>query len=313
MNKQRSTEIKVGVVTLVSLLLFVLALVFGRGVNLRGSQPTVKMLFPNSGGLELSSPVAVNGVKRGTVTAVEPYNNAVLVTATLDNINDLKKDATARLLMLEITGGKKIEIAPGASADALASGDMIQGKTAADVSELIALVGDVADNAKSIIKKLDTVMTSATELLADGQVILDTKKAMHHLSSVAETADNLLARNRSSLQATFDDLRVLSSDLRNIAHTNGPKVDSLVNRIDKLVVSANKFLGNTEKTMRGADTLIAQINGLVRDVRTNEGGLAYKLVYDKQFTARLDSLVLSLRRILDMDGVNVNVRLGTRP
>lgn len=313
MTNQNAKEIKVGIVTLVSLVVLIAGIVFGRGLTLRSNQPTLTIFFRSSGGIDVSAPVSVNGVKRGMVTRIEPYNNGVLVTTTMDNLADIKKDAVARLLMLEITGGKKIDIAPGQSSKSVQSGDQIQGHSSADISELIALVGDVADDAKNIVRRLDTVLTSATALLADGKVVNDTRQTLAHLRSLSQSADALLTNNRAGLQTMVDDLRILSSDLKKMAHQSAPKIDTLLGRVDNTIVHADNFLLTSRQTLFRADTLIANITAIVGDIRTKKQTLLHRLVYDESMGTKLDSLLISLRRVLDIDGVNVNLRLGTRP
>jgi phospholipid/cholesterol/gamma-HCH transport system substrate-binding protein len=314
MNTQRSTEIKVGAVTILSLFLLVGGIIVGRGLNVASGKPTVTMLFPNSGGLDASSPVFVNGVKRGVVASVEPQASGVLITATLDNTADIRQDAAAKILMLEITGGRKVEITPGTSSTALPAGMAIRGATAADVSDVIALVGDVGDDAKRIIKRLDTAVAELNHLLGDGQFVADTRQTMRDLRSVAHNADDLLTRNKGNLQRTLDNLADVSADLKRLSRKNGP-VDSLVVKVDAFLADANKLIGGVDNTLKGADKLVAELNALMSDLKTRKS-VVHNLLYDEPTGKRLDSLLITLKKFFDnlpTDGVNVNVRLGSRP
>ena len=91
----------------------------GKGISFSPTQKSVAIRLATSGGIDAGSPVVVNGVRRGTVTQVSNDNGGVLVTATLDDVSDLKSDAQALVSILEITGGKKIELTPGSAATAL--------------------------------------------------------------------------------------------------------------------------------------------------------------------------------------------------
>ena len=126
MKDTRSIEIKVGLVSILAVILFIIGITLGRGLYVSVNPVTVKIRFPNSGNIQISAPVFVNGVKRGAVASVRNDNGSVLVTADLDNVREFRRDVSARISILEITGGKKIEIFPGKSPEKYKIGDEIQ-------------------------------------------------------------------------------------------------------------------------------------------------------------------------------------------
>jgi phospholipid/cholesterol/gamma-HCH transport system substrate-binding protein len=103
----------------ISIALLVIGIMLGKGISFSPTQKSVAIRLATSGGIDAGSPVVVNGVRRGTVTQVSNDNGGVLVTATLDDVSDLRSDAQALVSILEITGGKKIELTPGSAATAL--------------------------------------------------------------------------------------------------------------------------------------------------------------------------------------------------
>ncbi len=315
MNSQRSTEIKVGAVTLLSLLLLIIGIVLGRNVSVSTGKPTLKILFPHSGGLENGAVVSVNGMKRGMVTGVEPYQSNVLVTATMDDVSDLRTDAQARILMLEITGGKKIDITPGsASASALPSGAIMRGTTPMDVSELIAFVGDVAGDARLTLHRLDTTLVALNDILNDKELIGEARSTLKHINALAVNANELLLRNQAPLERALVNLNELSLDLKRLTRRDGP-VDTLITKLDNFLTQADTLVGNVNYTLKGADKLVVDLRGLISDVRSRKS-VINQLLYDETFARRLDSTLQVIKKIFDnlpTDGVNVNVRLGSRP
>ncbi|MFM8436896.1 MAG: hypothetical protein ACKOAX_00355, partial [Candidatus Kapaibacterium sp.] len=70
-NEQiRQTEIRVGAVVLVGIILLILGVTFGRGVSVSPNVTTLHIRFPGASGIESSAPVFVHGVKRGSVSKV---------------------------------------------------------------------------------------------------------------------------------------------------------------------------------------------------------------------------------------------------
>lgn len=314
-SKGLSAEVKVGAVTLLSLILLLAGIIIGKSVLARTGFTTITMFSPSSGGVEIASPVLVNGVKRGSVTRIQPVNGGVLMTASMDNIADLRKDALARIMILEITGGRKIEITPGTASERLAESDTVRSIYTGDIADLIAIIGEVGPDLKNIVRKLDTIANAGTALLADGKVVSDTRKALKNLSEVAETANTLVERNKGNIQTIANDLMDITRDLRSTVKTNTPKVDKLVAQLDSTLTEARKLITTGDKTVKNVDGLVKNVDDFISDARNKEN-LIHKLVYDVEFNRRLDSTISRLQVFLDnlpQNGINVNVRLGSRP
>ncbi len=314
-SKGISAEVKVGAVTVASLLLLIAGVIIGKSVLARTSFTTLTMLSPSSGGVEIASPVLVNGVKRGSVTSVQPVSGGVAITASMDNVADLRKDALARIMILEITGGRKIEINPGTSGGALSQQDTIRGIYTGDIADLIAIIGEVGPDLKNIVRKLDTIAGAGTALLADGKFVNDTRKAVKNLAEVAESANTLVERNKGNIQTIVSDLTSISKELRTTVNTNAPKVDKLVVQLDSTLVEARRLITTGDKTVKNVDGLIKNVDGFISDAK-NKDNLIHKFVYDAEFNRRLDTTIARLQVFLDnlrYDGINVNVRLGSRP
>lgn len=106
MKNNHASDVKVGIVSLAAMLVLLIGIILGQGIGL-SSTTLIKMRFPNSGSIQATSPVLINGVKRGSVKDVINDRGSVLITAEMDNIDDIYSDATAQISILEITGGKK--------------------------------------------------------------------------------------------------------------------------------------------------------------------------------------------------------------
>lgn len=315
MNTQRKTEIKVGIVSLVAILLLIAGISLGKGVNVSVSQNIVKMRFNSSGGIQDGAPVVVNGVKRGTVRTIENNNGSVLITADMDMTNDFKSDASALITILEITGGKKIEINPGKSADRFNNKNEIPGRAAADIGDLVTILGDISGSAVSLVLRLDTLTGELTRATADGMLVRDLKSTMKNTAELTHNLNSFMNDNASGLKQTLADLRVMTSDLKHFVDNNDEKLASIVTKLDNSLNDVEKLIKKADSAIEGADKLITNVNGIALDVK-NGNGLASKLIYDQEFAAKLDSTLKSLNGFVDQIqayGVNVNLRLGTRP
>lgn len=314
MSTQRSTEIRVGVVSVLAFILLIVGIMFGRGCSV-GARHILSFRFPSSGSIDVSAPVTVNGVRRGSVLSVQNSDGAVLVTATLEDISDLRTDASAVITMLEITGGKKIEMNPGKAAQSLDPAKVIPGRSEADISELLSVVGELGESAGQVLRRVDTLTGTLNAALADGKIVENARQSVEKLNTLLGSANELVTRNQATLQQTIDDVHALVVQLRTTVDHNAPLVDSIITQLNATLAKADKTVSSVDRAVANADVLISDVSGLVKDIKTG-GGFAGKLIYDVQFSNRLDSTLTRLQGFLykiDEHGINVNLRLGTRP
>lgn len=315
LDNNKKQEVSVGILFFVGLLLLFLGIFFAKSCNFSASDNLLKIRFPNSGGIQYGEPVVVNGVKRGSVQNVENNNSSVLVSIKLDNYDDIKSDASAKITLLEITGGKKIEIKPGISSEKFNLKNEMIGKTPADLPELVSLIGDVSGDLVSLVKKLDTVASSATSLLADGQVVSDIRNTLSTTNQITQDLKGLISNNTNKIQGAIDNLAILSRDLKVFVDDNKNTLSDIINNADTTLSDTKILISNVENSIKKADELLSNINSMVSDIKTKES-LVNKLLYDKEFSLKLDSTLNSLGILVNTiqeHGINVNVRLGSRP
>lgn len=315
MKNIKQIELKVGLVSVAGTLLLILGLIFGRGYKVSVSTQSIKFRFPNSGGLQVSSPVVVNGVKRGSVSSVANDNGSVLVTATIDNTDDFRKDVRARITILEITGGKKIEIFPGTFPEKFDPNMEIQGETSADFADLVTQLGNILEKAKYTISQLDTTLTSTNKILADKNFTTNIRVAIDNANQTLILTRDILEQNQSGINQIIRNLKEISSSLRSDYTTYQPKIEKIITRLDKISNETTNLLESGNGIFGKIDTALAQLNNILYEIR-NGDNLANKLIYDKEFSQKLDSTLKNVSELINFIqkyGVNVNLRLGTRP
>ncbi len=311
MNSSKSKEIKVGLVTIVAILLFIIAITIGNDFSLSPNVTKIKMRFPNSSGIEQTSPIFVNGVKRGKVLNIAPDNGSVSITAEIDDISDFREDVSARLGILEITGGKKIDIMPGISSNKFNSGNEIPGKTNPDIGDMIALVGEMSNDAKMLMKRLDTIASAASILITDKRI----ENTLANTNEMVATLNNFVNKNIGNLEIAISNLKFVSSDIKSAINKYEPKADNMINKLDITIDETQKLIKNADDAISNANNLITELHDYSKDLK-NSNGVIGKLVYDKQFAERMDSTFTTLYEfllIVKEHGININARLGTRP
>lgn len=315
LENQRSKEIKVGIVSILGLSILFIGLMLGKGFKFGSESELITIRFPNSGGIQIGEPVVVNGVKRGSVNEIQNNNGSVIVKVRLDNFDDIKSDAEAKITILELTGGKKVEIFPGTASSKFNINDEMPGTTPPDLPELIRLVGEVSGDAVNLVRRLDTIAGQGTALLSDGKVVSDIRATLSNTVEITQSAKELISQNQKKLQDAIDNLATISKDLKNFIADNKNDLSRIIDNVDSTILSTRDLLVKVDTAVKNADILLRDANTLVNDVR-NGDGFVTKLIYDKDVANRLDSTLTTLFFFLEQvkeHGVNVNLRLGSRP
>ncbi len=311
----RKKEIRVGIVALLSLIVLIAGITIGKGLIVGVSQNTLSFTFPSSGGIEIGAPIFINGVKRGSVISTENINGGVAIAGSIDEISDLHPDAQAKISMLEITGGKKIDINPGIASGTLDISKPIAGTISADATELISLAGDLGADASVTVKRLDSVLAQANSLLSDGIVVKQLRNTIKNADELMTTLNALMGDNKENMRDLIKDLGALAKDAKSAVNNNEPKLRSILTKLDSLAGSGQRLMAKTDTALAGVTDLTVETKDMMKDIKTN-GSFINKLLYDKTTSKSIDT---TLQRVNDLllkiheHGLNANIRLGTRP
>ena len=316
MSAKITTEVKVGFVSFLAIVLFVVGMTLGRGCNVTVTTTKIMMRFPSSGGIQPTAPILINGVKRGTVLNIVNNNGSVLISAEIDEMADIRKDATARISMMEITGGKKIDIAPGISPDKFnPSTGVITGTTSADLSDLVTMMGDISNEARFLLKKLDSIAGETLTILGDKEFIDRFKNTLKTTDEIATSINQLVNANKNDIQVTLNNIKTITGDLKLAIKKNEPRLDTILYKLDYTIGQSQGVLSNANTAITDADGLIKDLKAISAEIRTGQG-IAGKIIFDKELGNKLDSTLTVLQKYLSIiaeHGINVNTRLGSRP
>lgn len=315
MQSDKKKELIVGLVALAGVVMLIVGVMLGKSFSLSGEQKTVQFMFPSSGGIKPSAPVVINGVERGQVSTIENKNDSVLITASVFGIDDIYTDATARISILEITGGKKLEIFPGISTEKINADYIIRGKTAADIGDLIADVGEVSGELKSIVRGMDTLINNANGILGDTLLMANLRTTITNASEAMVRINNLVERNEVAINSSIANLSELSRELNTAVKEQKPNIEQIIADMKQVSEKAVTLIDKVDNSWDDVSKIAADVRKIIEDIQSNES-LLNKLLYDKDLAMRLDSVMYNLGSFvekIDQHGINVNVRLGTRP
>ena len=301
MKNERKTEIRVGLTVLVGILVFIWILGWAKNFSIKSNEHVVKVRFTNVSGLEIGDQVTVNGLRKGYVKEMIVEPNNVLVELAIENDVQLKADASFAISMLDLMGGKKVEVFPGSSQTAYDNSKVSEGTFYADIPSVMSLFGSVQDDLVTVLKDVKVSLHSLNKYLTDDKLSADVKTSMTNLSLLTEKLNVMLSENRN-------DIRSLTQNAVELTETSNKLLSSNKENIDQLFV-------DLKNVVQKSDTLLSDLNNLTKETMNQQNNVG-KLLYDenvindlKQTLKQVNELTSILIDQLKNDGVNVDANI----
>jgi phospholipid/cholesterol/gamma-HCH transport system substrate-binding protein len=282
MKDHRKTELKVGITVIIGLILLVWILTWAKNFSLSSVEKSIYVSFKNVSGLEIGDEVSVNGVKKGVVDDYKIEDDNVIVRLSLDEDTQLKEDAVFRIAMLDLMGGKKVEIFPGISSQPIDYSKVQIGSFTADIATVMAMVGGVQEDINSSIKDIKITLTALNNYLTDKQLNTNIKSSIDNLSSASLKLNLMLEENRDGLKKLIGNSADLSEDLKNFLDKNRDDVSKSFEELKLLL----------EKT----NSLVSKANDFADEIKGRKNNLG-KLMYDEELYSSLSSSITRLNEL----------------
>ena len=301
MKDQRKTEIRVGITVVISLLIFIWILGWAKNFSLTPSENYINIKFNNASGLEIGDDVTVNGVRKGNVEDIKIDGQSVIVKISLDNDVQLKKDAKFGISMLDLMGGKKVDIQPGSSSQNLDLNKIQQGTFYADIPAVMSLVGTMQGNITKAMNDVNVTLSSLNKYLTDQKLHSDIKHSMSNLNSLTSKINLMIDENRESVKKLTANTVDLTDEAKNFIQDNKTTIKASLDKLSDVLTKT--------------DSLLTKTNFIVDETKNKKNNLG-KLLYDEDTYKNLNETLnqvneltkILLKQIQD-DGINVDAHI----
>ncbi len=301
MKNQRKTEIKVGLTVLIGLLLLLWILGWAKDFSAFSDKKILKIEFDNAAGLAAGDPVMINGVRKGSVKSVEIKSGKVLIKAAMDKDVILKQDAKFSIMMLDLMGGKKVEIFPGISRQPLDYSQIQKGTFKGDIATAMASLSSVQTDLVEVIQEIKFTLHETNSFFKDEEFKSNLKNAVVNLNKVAKGINQLISENRKELGSLISNGNKLARSTDSLVNVNGENVTNLV-------AEGGKFLKNSNSVLDS----VKQFMGEVHSQKNNFGKALYDETTLKNLTQsleRINKLTKILLEQLKNEGINVDANI----
>jgi len=292
-------ETKVGVLAAFSITLLIIGYNFLKGNDVFSSETVLYARYSHVDGLAVSKPVLVNGFQIGRVDqlTLQP-NGSIMVTLKIKGEYDIPKNTIARLESTDLLGGKAIVMDLGTLKEYAKNGDTLN----ANVEKgLMETVQPVQKKAEQIIAKMDSILTSVNSILNPNfqknvdRSFTSIAATLGSLEATSKKVDALVGSESSKLSAILSNVEQITMNFKN----NGAKIDAVLNNLNTITDKAAAL--NFKQTVDNANKAIADLQGMVADLKNGKGSLG-KLLNDEEMyrnltnaSKNLDNLMIDLK------------------
>jgi phospholipid/cholesterol/gamma-HCH transport system substrate-binding protein len=320
LTQSRKNEITVGVFVLLSFVgLFCLTFVIQGST---GMDPyRLRTQYPNVSGLEIGSPVLVQGFRTGRVVEMTPGStingkSTVIVVCEIARTIPIYKNATVNLVQQGFIGDKRLEVDPGTKdAGEVLKDDLIKGIPPSDLNELfkkgeqmmedlsvtLANVREITSD-KERLKKIDDTIANINKSSSELKAIIEENRA--NVNTTVTNVKDLTEKGNAIAERTdriLNDAETVVADFKKNAQQVTEKVDKILAKADEAGTNANELLTSSKKEVEElSDSLQAtskSLNDLLGDLNAGKGTVGMLLKDPRPFED-LQQSVAALRRVL---------------
>lgn len=261
-------EVKTALLAIVAILLFIFGYSFLKGKNWFDSSRTFYAIYNDVEGLSPSSPVTINGLKVGNVTAINFLDTSgrLLVTFTVDNEFPFSEESIAQVYGGGLIGGKSLAILPDYEAGKVAkSGDTLPSAIEEGLLELVnERLTPLQEKVERVITSTDSLVNSFNEVMNPATrrnlklSIENLQATVASLRNSANSVEGVLSENTPKLNSTFTNLDEMSTNLRTFSDTlNEIDIKKVTNDLEATVANLEDM---SEKLNSGSGTIGKLIN-----------------------------------------------------
>ena len=255
MKNERKAEIKVGITTVISLMIFIWIMGWSKNFIRTSSDVDINIVFDNVSGLEIDDDVTIRGLRKGFVKDIILDRNIIIVKISIDQTADLRKDAIFMLSTVDLMGGKKIEIIPGLAREKLDLNLLHRGEFLADFSTMMETIGSAKNDLLTIVDDVKVSLKSVNSFLTDEEVKTDLKSSLKNLNELSYKLNAMLGENRENISTIVENTAEISEDAKIFIDENKKDLNVSVSKLKSLLIKSdslvNQFNYITTQTIEG--------------------------------------------------------------
>ena len=248
----RVKEIKVGILTLLGLVVAYFGFNYLKGNSLLNKGFTFYSVYHDVEGLHVGSKVVLNGYPIGKVKAITFLEGGsgklVAEYVVIDESIQVSKNTVAQILSTDLFGSKAINLIIGDSKELASKGDTLVSKDAEGMlSELNRRIAPYEEQAKSLLTRVDTLLQTVQVSLNSLNTILSSEKSnINQITSNLISITGNLEENNKHISGSLQNIHNLTDSL------SQADIKKILNNANLAVLNMKEAM---EKVNKGTGTM----------------------------------------------------------
>lgn len=297
-----SREIRVGLLTLVTLAAFIWSYNFLKGRDVFKRQRTFYAVYDNVAGMMTANAITINGLEVGQVSRMYFHPRQpgrVVVELFMSNNIPIPRNSTARIYSSDLLGTRRIQIIPGDSPEFAESGDTLIGQMQQSLQdEVNDMVEPIMRKTENLITSFDTVLNVLSEIFNKQTrdnltgTVESLRKTMANLESATLAVDTLVESQKIKLARIIDNVESISANLKQ----NGNNFSRILS--NAAGISDTIARSNISATVSRLTSSVESLEKMTARIERGEGTIGQLVNNDKMYN-ELEASSRELKLLLE--------------
>ena len=288
-----SNETKVGVLTVVALVVLIMGFNFLKGKNVFNPNKKIYAVFTKTGGLDKSNYVKINGLNIGTVADLEPIDKnvkGIKVTIRLTMDVNIPSNSVA-FISAGLLGTSNITIEVGDSTVYLKDGDHLKTREDPGIfGDLPSQAGSTLNNVRTSLDSLKVVFANINKLF-DANTKGNLQQTIKNITDATNSLNKLLSEN-GALATTMRNASSITDNLKK----NNDSITAIISNTKQLTAKFSQL--DLKQVVDSLQSVMAKLKSAISKMTSPDGSLG-ALMNDKKLYNNINELTLSLQILSD--------------
>ena len=284
-----TTEAKVGLFTVLGIVLFAICIVFlGRFDIFASPSMHITGSFQSVTGLKEGNTVRFSGVKVGKVASMVVTDKGVTVTMDIDKDVKIPTDSAFTMESDGILGDKFIQITPGKSTLYLDDGSMIKGDGKSEIDKTMAQATKLMEAATTTLDSMNGIIGDAKTQAALRNALQSTELIAQNTASLTGQMNEMLAENRGNIASLTANMVSITRNMESLTNQMDTNIKQF-NADGQAGTEMRKIVDNLKTTTDSISKMAGAMEGVVTDPKS-AADIKETLHNTAQLTTKLNRL-----------------------
>lgn len=297
MEKTAKQELLTGIVTVISIAILIISIIWGKQFSNNKEFVSFYIKFNRVNNLKIGNEISVRGVVVGSVKEISLKEDMVLVKCEIDKSLPVYSDAKAIIINKELMGGRMIILSPGKNGKRLKEGSSLIGNSPMGLTETMAKLGSTMEKLEGFIDNASLLALEVKKILPQNSLEKTINNITKNINTTLTTLKHSIVDIKKSANLTLSKTNTTIDSLNTFISNSNLKINQIAPKIDNALLSSAILLKNLNKKI---DLLKDSTNSLGSLLTSDK---MYKKLY--RTIANIDSLVTEIKK----DGVKTNINL----